>query len=459
VTRYLDMPRRRIAVAGGSSARSSESIVTDAGFWSSGLDLIERRWSRPSRRRARPARSEARVGSLAQSASKTWEVRCCLVAAALSVLLAPAPSAMPSAAVPRGFVGVVGEGPLLDPTVDFNGELDQMVAAGVETCGSRFRGSPRSRSERVRGAGDRAREVRRRPAACRPTGASPTASAARARRADSKIMPVVVEARPGAGSTPASSVAAPRRRRVRGLRSRAGRRYGTPARSGRQPRLAQRCRSSSGRSERAEHRGLLVRAAVAKGLRGPPEARGAGDPHADPRARIVLSGLVNNRGRTFATSTRRWAQVLDTVAYTVHGEDRRGHHDPRAQLARVMKSTATTRKPMVATELTWSSAAGQDLERRVLRLRGRRAAPAARVRVAYERLAAERTSCISRAPTGSPWLTRQRRLDLLLRRLRSVGSRPRVRSPRSALQGHSARARGLRLEDGSRHQLRALAGA
>jgi hypothetical protein len=59
-------------------------------------------------------------------------MRICLVAVLAAACSFPAAADAAGRSVPRGFVGVVGEGPLLGAGVDLGSELNEMVGAGVE---------------------------------------------------------------------------------------------------------------------------------------------------------------------------------------------------------------------------------------------------------------------------------------------------------------------------------------
>jgi hypothetical protein len=58
-----------------------------------------------------------------------------LAAAALAVALVPAAAA---ASVPQGFVGMMVDGPFYYPSFDQAGQLDKMVASGVESVRTVF---------------------------------------------------------------------------------------------------------------------------------------------------------------------------------------------------------------------------------------------------------------------------------------------------------------------------------
>jgi len=223
----------------------------------------------------------------------------------------------------------------------------------------------------------------------------------RERDARLKIMPVVVEARPGGEAPRRVRLAAPRRRRVRGLRSRAGRRYGNAGtfwtanpdvpkvpleqwQIWNEPNIAD---FWSEQPSAKAYVALLKRAA--------PAIR-----NADPRARIVLSGLVNKSWTTFATSTRRVAQYFDTVAYTRSRRRSAGHHDPRAQTARD-EEYGDARKPMVAPS---SPGRRPPARSRATSTSASRSTSCTRRRACASPTSGSRpsaTSCISRAPTGS----------------------------------------------------------
>lgn len=60
------------------------------------------------------------------------------VLAGLLAVLVAAPGAQAARVVPRGFIGVDADGPAVDGTVPLDGETARMAAAGVETLGTSF---------------------------------------------------------------------------------------------------------------------------------------------------------------------------------------------------------------------------------------------------------------------------------------------------------------------------------
>jgi hypothetical protein len=355
-------------------------------------------------------------------------ISCCLIAAlvALPALLLDPATADAARSVPPGFVGVVGEGPLLDPSTNFAGELDQMVGAGVETLRISFpwiHAQPYARASDVP-VEQSARFV--------DVGGVPTdwsfidgvVRATAIRRI--RLIPVVVEAPPWAAAHPGVFASPPKPDAaysafVGALAERYGSR-GTfwaanpalpkePIRQWQiwnEPNIAD---FWSDQPSARDYVALLRRSRSA--LR-----------QADPGAKIVLAGLVN----------RSWAYLRDV--YRAGGRryfDTVAVHPFTAKLSgvlkilrlnrKVMAAYGDARKPMIVTELTWTSAAGQIQNDQYFGFEVNELQQAARVRVAYERLAAERRSLGLVGVFWFSWLTEDSgNWTFFYAGLRSVGS-------------------------------------
>jgi hypothetical protein len=355
------------------------------------------------------------------------EFCCCLIAAAVSVSLLLAPSSADAKrSVPRGFVGVVGEGPLLDPATDFNGELDQMVAAGVETLRISFpwiHAQPFENDSQIPPA-ERAKYV--------DVGGVPTdwsfidgvvrATALRGL----KVMPVVVEAPAWAARHPGVFGSPPKDDSayadfVAALAERYGNRgtFWTANPDIPKVPLEQWQIWNEPNIKDFWYDQPSAKAYVALLKRAAPAIR-----KADPKAKIVLSGLVNKSWsyleQVYKAGGRKY---FDTVAVHPFTAKISGVITILERNRAVMKKYGDARKPMVATELTWSSAAGKISSDQYFGFEVDELHQAARVRIAYERLAAERKKLRLEGAYWFSWLTQDSGdWTFYYAGLRSVGS-------------------------------------
>jgi hypothetical protein len=325
------------------------------------------------------------------------------------VLLVVAPSsANAKRSVPRGFVGVVGEGPLLDPSMNFGAELDQMVASGVETLRISF---PWIHAQPFQDESDvppteRAKYV--------DVGGVPTdwswiddvvrASAMRGL----KIMPVVVEAPAWAAKHPGQFGSPPKNDGAYAdFVVALAERYGTKGTFWTQnpdiPKVPleqwqiwnePNIKDFWSDQPSAKAYVKLLRSTAPKLRR------------ADPKAKIVLSGLVNRSWEylqdVYKAGGRKYFDVVAVHTFTARIS---GVITILKKNRKVMKKYRDARKPMVATELTWSSAAGKLTQDQYFGFEVDELHQAARVRVAYERLAAERKALHLVGAYWFSWMT------------------------------------------------------
>ena len=310
--------------------------------------------------------------------------------------------------VPRGFVGVVGEGPLLNPTTDFNAELDQMVQAGVETLRISFpwiHAQPFQNESEVPPT-ERAKYV--------DVGGVPTdwsfidgvvrASAMRGL----KIMPVVVEAPAWAAEHPGKFGSPPKNDGayadfVVALAKRYGNRGTFWTQNPDVPKVP------------LEQWQLWTEPNIPDFWSDQPSAKAyvkllkTTTPlirKADPKAKVILSGLVNESWKyldqVYKAGGRKYFDVVAVHPFTAR----------LSGVITILKRTRTimtrhhdAKKPMVATELTWSSAANKLSQDQYFGFEVDELHQAARVRVAYQRLAAERRALRLEGAYWFSWLT------------------------------------------------------
>lgn len=278
------------------------------------------------------------------------------LALALAALAGPA-----GAAVPPGFVGVVADGPLLDPRVDLDHELDLMKAAGVQSVRVTFPWSAAqpyaSFADAPPGAVPLFADVAGVPTDFSTTDRLVQATAERGLR----LLPVVLYSPPWAALHP-GNVASPPSDPLQFARYLGGlaRRYG-----------------SSG-SFWAENPGLAPMPLREWQVWNEPNIRHYWpQPFArgyvkllqaahdeldvtDPAARLVLSGLTNDSWNALVNIYKAGGKpYFDAVAIHPYTARVRGLVKILAFVRYGMKRFHDARKPIIISELSWPSAAGK----------------------------------------------------------------------------------------------------
>ncbi len=285
-------------------------------------------------------------------------------AAVLAPLLALAlPLALPThtaARVPTGFVGVVADGPLLDPGVDLEHELDVMKAAGVQSVRVTFPWSAAqpypSFADSPPGAVLPVADVRGVPTDFATTDRLVRAISQRGLR----LLPVVLYSPPWDSIEPASGSAPPRDPRpfARYLGALAHR-YGSSgqfwAENPSVGRMPVRDWQIWNEPNIAHYwpqpfaRGYVRLLRSARG-----ELRAA-----DPLARLVLAGLTNDSWNAlvsiYKAGGRRYFDAVAIHPYTRHV---RGLVTILANVRYGMRRFHDSRKPIIVSELSWPSASG-----------------------------------------------------------------------------------------------------
>ena len=274
----------------------------------------------------------------------------------LTALVALALAAVPAAAaaersVPRGWLGVIADGPLTDPATRSDGEWDLMAAQRrrVGADGLRLARS----AQPAGGAADRLRAPRTRVVLRRPR-----ARGCRCCRS--------CTARPAGRRPPGDAGLAAARhgglRRLPDARwSRATGRTGSLWAE--HPELAARADPRLADLERAEPHALLDRAQpfarrYVKLLRARARALRA----ADPGSRTILAGLPNESWIALRAIYKAGGRgAFDAVAlHPYTGKPRNVVRLDRVRARARCAATATRRKPVWVTELSWPAAQGQD---------------------------------------------------------------------------------------------------
>ena len=314
--------------------------------------------------------------------------------------------------VPYGFIGTMADGPLFDPGVDLEREVDTMVGVGMESVrvvADWSAAQPYASFDQVP-PDQRAR--------FRDEGGVPTDYAAidrivgLAAQRDMRVLPVVLTAprwaarQPGAFASPPSDPA-PYARFVAAL----ARRYGPSG------------------TYWAEHPELRAQPIGDWQIWNEPSLRdfwnADGWPRdyvalmratrihlrrADPRARIILAGLPNKSwndlARIYRAGGRRY---FDAVALHPFTQKVDGVFTILGHGRRVMTRYRDARKPLLVTELSWPSAKGKTSRRFGIEVSER--AQAARLRKALPLLAARRRKLRIESVYWYTWLTAETRDD------------------------------------------------
>jgi hypothetical protein len=265
--------------------------------------------------------------------------------------------------LPQGFVGAMADGPLLGPGVDLGGQLDSMVASGVESVRvtvnwaadqpypteAQVPSSRRSQFQDVAGVPTRFADLDRLVAAAAPRGLS--------------VLPVV-EYTPGWDLIPPGSTASPPRSPApyAAFLAALARRYGPRG------------------SFWAAHPGLPVAPIRMWQIWNEPDfasywsvqpfapsyvrllaASRAALRTVDPQARVVLGGLPDFSWRYLAQiyAVPGAAGTFDLVAIHPYTAQPQGVLVILSRVRAVMSHSGDTGKPILITELSWPSSAGK----------------------------------------------------------------------------------------------------
>ena len=329
-----------------------------------------------------------------------------LVGLAVAALVSLAALAQPAAArVPPGFVGVVADGPLLDPGVDLDRELDLMKAAGVESVRVTFPWSTAQPyatwADTPPGQVPQFSDSNGVPTDFSATDRLVRATAERGLR----LLPVVLysppwdSVRPGNQSAPPSDVV-PFANFVGAL----ARRYGPNG---------QFWADNPALARGPVHDWQIWNEPNIRNYWPKPFARGyvkllrqtrLALNRADPSARIVLSGLTNDSWNAlvsiYKAGGRRYFDVVALHPYTRHV---RGLVQILAYVRYGMRRFHDGRKPIVVTELSWPSALGHVRQLGFNEVTERQQAQ--RVRASYELLAKYRRHFRIEAAYWYTWLS------------------------------------------------------
>lgn len=329
-----------------------------------------------------------------------------LLACLALLLLVPASAAAGTRSVPAGWLGVMADGPLLGPGVDLDGETSAMRASGMESVRTAFYWADAQPYRRW--ADVPPSEATR----FRDVGGVPTDFAATDRvvlsavRHGLGVLPVLIRAPRWAAAQP-GRVASPPRDPADYARYAAAvvQRYG-PRGSlwAEHPEVA----ASPVREWQAWNEPNITRywsrQPFARGYVRVLRAARRAIRAADPGARIVLCGLANFSWRDLSSIYRAGGRRLFDVA-AVHPFTGRPRNAVRiVRLNRgVMRRHGDGRKPLMVTELTWSSAKGKT--RNTFGWETTEAGQAQRLTEAYGRLARARRSLRIARVYWYTWLT------------------------------------------------------
>jgi hypothetical protein len=328
--------------------------------------------------------------------------------AAVTVIALSAPAQPSAARVPPGFVGVVADGPLLDPSVDLDQELDLMKAAGVGSVRVTF---PWSEAQPYATFADvppgpvpQFADVNGVPTDFAATDRLVRATAERGL----ELLPVVLYSPPWDSLRPESVTAPPSdplpfARYVGAL----ARRYGPAgefwAENPALPPMPVRDWQMWNEPNIRHYWPQPFARAYVKLLR----AAHIELNRADPAARLVLAGLTNDSWNAlvniYKAGGRRYFDVVALHPYTKHV---RGLVKILAFVRYGMRRFHDAQKPIIVSELSWPSAAGH--VRRIGFNEVTERQQAERVRASYELLARDRRHFRIESAFWYTWLSADR---------------------------------------------------
>ena len=295
--------------------------------------------------------------------------------------------------VPQGFAGMHIEGELVEGTRDLDGELGLMVSAGVESVRTAFTWS-QAQPYPIWEAVPEEERGRFRDVGGVPTDFSATDRLVRAAAARHlQLLPVVIEAPPWSARHPGVFASPPQPRKpYAAFVAALARRYGSrgtfwaenpdvPRRPIRDWQIWNEPNLFTFWSDQPSARDYAALLAATR-----PALR-----RADSRARIVLGGLVNRSWDALEALYRAGAgRNFDVVAIHPFTREVDGVFTILRYARRAMARHGDSRKPLVITELSWTSAAGRIPKRAEEGFEATEAGQASNLRNAYTRLARAR---------------------------------------------------------------------